>query len=542
MPRRPEIGNVQLYPNRPLLKRDRNGYVLKFYCPILGKRVRKNCGTRDRKEARRIQRECRERLLNGRYVESDGAITEARLIELQPREPDAITPMDAEAGMSWQECYNRFREHRKIRMRERSLDHVCSRLHLAERILRRHRRRLGLPEELPVKQVCRLSVLEFLQERLLEGDECRYKLRSPNTVNSTMAGVMCFIRYCHKHGWVDSVPPLEKIESDEVMKGRPITEEEFQRMLDATPEVVGPQAVASWQFALRVLWESGLRVGDLMDLHWDQEGHIRPKWSANSGQHPTLLIPSTQKNRRVQEIPLLPGLQALLEAVPESERKGWIVSPVPLSPRLKRGALRPDKKDLKQLAKGYSNVAIARMCGVSETAVRKWLDQAGITDASRQAKLKSEIPLAIVRRLRQLPVSPPPTTKERLSKERVGLVISQIGEAAGIVVVEQNVRKGKRTKYASAHDLRRGCALRLINAGISAETLTVVMRHGDFATTIKHYGAVRSAQAAALELRSRLQIESENRALVGGLVGGPVTPSKLTEEEVSKLKSLLKAL
>ena len=49
MARRPEIGAVQLYPNRPLRGTDKNGYVLKFYCPIQGKRVRKNCGTRDRR-------------------------------------------------------------------------------------------------------------------------------------------------------------------------------------------------------------------------------------------------------------------------------------------------------------------------------------------------------------------------------------------------------------------------------------------------------------------------------------------------------------
>lgn len=45
MARNPDIGNVQIYPNRPLRRGDRNGYVLKFYCPILRKRVRKNCGT-----------------------------------------------------------------------------------------------------------------------------------------------------------------------------------------------------------------------------------------------------------------------------------------------------------------------------------------------------------------------------------------------------------------------------------------------------------------------------------------------------------------
>ena len=77
MPRKPEIGNVQLYPNRPLKVSDKNGYVLKFYCPVQRKRIRKNCGTRNRREARSILRECRERLINGQYIESGGAITES---------------------------------------------------------------------------------------------------------------------------------------------------------------------------------------------------------------------------------------------------------------------------------------------------------------------------------------------------------------------------------------------------------------------------------------------------------------------------------
>ncbi|MCA9147490.1 MAG: site-specific integrase, partial [Planctomycetales bacterium] len=58
-------------------------------------------------------------------------------------------------------------------------------------------------------------------------------------------------------------------------------------------------------------------------------------------------------------------------------------------------------------------------------------------------------------------------------------------------------------KFASAHDIRRGFAERLINQGVSAETLKVVMRHSDFATTEKHYGALRSAQSAAAEISKK---------------------------------------
>jgi integrase len=78
---------------------------------------------------------------------------------------------------------------------------------------------------------------------------------------------------------------------------------------------------------------------------------------------------------------------------------------------------------------------------------------------------------------------------DRLTKERVGRVIAMIGRKAGIVVQRADEETGRRVKYASAHDLRRGCAQRLINAGVSAETLKVLMRHNDFATTEKHYEA-----------------------------------------------------
>lgn len=82
-------------------------------------------------------------------------------------------------------------------------------------------------------------------------------------------------------------------------------------------------------------------------------------------------------------------------------------------------------------------------------------------------------------------------------------------------------------KYASAHDIRRGCAQRLINQGVSAETLKLVLRHSDFATTEKFYGAVKNAQAASLEIRSlSSSMNVDNK-------------SEITSEELSKLRNLL---
>lgn len=479
MPRQPEIGNVQLYPNRPLRTSDKNGFVLKFYCPLRCTRIRKNCGTRDRREARKIQRECQERLLNGEYQASDGAITATQVVAkpVRPSVPESLAP---DRGKTWDECFERYRQHRSSRVRERSLVDLVSRLQLTEKILQGYFEDQQGESVLYIRECCTLALLEYLQERFLAGDECRYDRRSAHTVNSMLGAVMAFVRYCHAHDWIDKVPRLPKLEADDKMKGRPITTEEFQQLLAAAPAVVGEGVADSWQFTLRVLWESGFRIGDVMDFSWDDDRHIHPVWPSRPGEHPTLVVPSTQKNGEHQIIPMLPGLQELLLSVPEEERTGWVVNPRPVEYRLQLSGAR--------------------------TSLRT---------ASRDI--------------------------ERLTKERVSRLMAQIGSRAGVVVQQADARRGTRVKYASAHDLRRGCALRLINAGVSAETLMVVMRHADFATTQKFYGAMRSAQSAAAEVQEKLSADS-NPTFVGGLMGGQESNASLSDSEIAKIKSLLASL
>lgn len=130
-------------------------------------------------------------------------------------------------------------------------------------------------------------------------------------------------------------------------------------------------------------------------------------------------------------------------------------------------------------------------------------------------------------------------TVERV--ERVGRVIADIGREVGIVVREADERTGQKRKYASAHDLRRGFAVRLINAGVSAETLKVVMRHESFVTTERYYGAVRSAQVAGEEIAACFS-KSQKSPFVGGLMGGHDSEKKLTSDEVKALKALLSRL
>lgn len=546
MPRRPEIGNVQLYPDRPLRKSDRNGYVLKFYCPIQSKRIRRNCGSRDRRDAKRIQRECQERLLNGEYVASNGAITAEHVID-KPAVANTINPaIEVPTGPTWQKCYDRYLEHRRLRVRKDSLTEIVSRLGIAERILEARKRSRNEPEGVVMSEVATLETLEYLQERLLDGDECRYDQRSPNTVNTLMGAVMAFVRFCKGRGWVPDIPPLQKLESDEVMKGRPITESEFQQMLNVTPKVVGSSSAESWIFTLKVLWESGFRVGDVMNFSWNDPRCIYPIWPTQSEHFPTIVIASSQKNGRVQEIPMLPGLVDLLESIPSKDQKGWVVNPeaVEFDLKVKSDSFKPNSKQLAKAIPHYSNLAIAEACGVSEAAVRKWVTDLALSP-ERNIHLNERLPEHAAVQLRRDPKRSGSTTTretERFTVERVGRIICRIGKEAGIVVQHASKRTGQREKFASAHDIRRGCAQRLINHGVSAETLKVVMRHASFSTTEKHYGAIRTAQNAAAEIVTRMKSSTQNSAFVGGLVGGHGSEAGLTPGEISALKSLLAKL
>ena len=73
-----------------------------------------------------------------------------------------------------------------------------------------------------------------------------------------------------------------------------------------------------------------------MDFSWDDIEHIHPIWPKKHGQHPTIAIPSTQKNGENEEIPMLPGLAVLLGKASKSERFGWVVNPERVEYQLQR--------------------------------------------------------------------------------------------------------------------------------------------------------------------------------------------------------------
>ena len=535
MSRKPEIGNVQVYPKRPLRKSDKNGYVLKFYCPIKETRIRKSCGTRNRREAGRVQRQCRERLLNGEYVASNGAITKQHEIATPPpiyaRDQD-----DQRSSITWDEVFEQYRAYKVNRMRKQSYQSLTSRINMCGRIFEARRANEQLAPGATLEECMSLVSLEYLQDQLLDGAEGRYDSRQPVTVNSMMGDVLAFARYCYAHEWIAKVPPLRDLDEDEPMRGRSITGEEFDRMIERASRVVGETAAKSWVFLLNLLWESGFRIAEVLNFSWDNETKIHPRWNTRHPENSTLVFPSTQKNRKTEEIPMLPGLRKLLESVPEESRVGRVVKLEPIEytiPAKKPNAFIPNADDLTRLIVDYSNSAIANACGVSDRTVGVWLKKLGLARRDRIRHYGEGVPAEVVSQLknrRQRRKS----RSANLSKDRVSRIVSAIGEEAGIIVRHPDPDRGLRIKYASAHDLRRSLAERLYNRGISAETLMVIMRHRSFSTTRKFYQAKKRAESAAAEVNAILGREDTNRELVGGLVGGTKEAPQLSTEELEK--------
>jgi integrase len=275
-------------------------FQLRYICPIEKREVRVSTGTRDRQEAEQQKRELEARLLLG--------------IATKKQERQKFGP-----EMDWEEFREFFRTLHLSTIRHRSALHAESRLDLAERILRP--RCLG--------DVADATAMQKLQANLLKGVESRRgKPRSAHTVKGYLNSVLSAINWAYLQGWLPAPIRFRKLKVGKLktMKGRPITATEFERMLQAVPAVVGEAAAPSWKYVLRGLWESALRIDELMHVSWNLPGTIRPVWGKEA--LPLLVIPSSmQKNNTEEDIPLLPDFESMLLETEPGQRNGWVFNP-----------------------------------------------------------------------------------------------------------------------------------------------------------------------------------------------------------------------
>jgi len=249
--------------------------------------------------------------------------------------------------MAWPDFREEYSRLQLATLRDDSALHAESRLDICERIL--------TPRTLD--DVANGEALHRLQAALLAGEESRRgKPRSPYTVKGYVGAVLAALNWAHLQEWLPSVPRIRRVKVGKfkAMKGRPIATEEFERMLDKTESVVGELAAPTWNYLLRGLWESALRLEELMHVSWDIPGTITPVW--RRGALPVLDIPAAmQKNDTEESIPLLPWFEAVLLETPPDDRTGWAFNPASLQTRIGRKA-RHDRFDAEWVGKVISRI------------------------------------------------------------------------------------------------------------------------------------------------------------------------------------------
>jgi integrase len=274
---------------------------LRYHCPIARRRVRKSSGTYDLKEAEEQARELEAKLRTGTLAVPNGS-----------------TPWGA-----FRDRYDL--EEIRVHFRPRAGDTANSRLDVFEKIM----------QPATLGEACNAKTLMSFRNRYAAGEGSRFGSRSPHSVVSMMATIFAAFRWAHRLALIDAVPAIPRYRppsKKRFSKGRPISQEEFQRMIEATIGVIKMGTDDEWQTLLRGLWESGLRLGELLGMSWDDAKSIRPHFP-ESGL-PTIVIPgAAQKNREDDEIPMLPGFAAILAAI--TSRSGPIFLPsLPKRPRL----------------------------------------------------------------------------------------------------------------------------------------------------------------------------------------------------------------
>lgn len=147
--------------------------------------------------------------------------------------------------------------------------------------------------------------------------------KSEHTIASYTAHMKAALQWAVDQEFLPKLPVIRKPKRASVsnaMKGRPITTEEFDRMLDQVDRSMSPIQQSGWKHLLRGLWWSGLRLEESLNLWWDRLDRISIDLSSG---RPALWIPAElQKSNQDTLYPVATEFAEMILAVPEEERTG----------------------------------------------------------------------------------------------------------------------------------------------------------------------------------------------------------------------------
>ena len=278
---------------------DRDNLVMRYVDQLTGKPIGRSTGTTKRKEAEKLAAKWEAELQEGRYQK--------------------------QSKMSWQEFCDKFEADGTGNLKPNTVDAYFTTLNTFGRLCR--------PKS--VKDLTTAKVTTFARKlRKVRTVTVGTRKKRQKTIKLSAARVGChlrqlkaIVRWAYRQGIIPAIPTFEmpkKKSGAKRMKGRPITGEEFERMLAAAPRVVGDTAAESWKLLLRGLWWSGLRLGEAIALRWD--AHPDGVRVILDGQESVLAFDAdAQKSGKVELSPLAPEAVELLE--PLQEQAGYVFAP-----------------------------------------------------------------------------------------------------------------------------------------------------------------------------------------------------------------------
>ena len=265
---------------------DRKNLMMRYKEPATGKHIARSTGTNKRREAERIAAKWEAELRDGRY--------------------------SSPSKIGWDEFRERYEREVLPSLADGTDRKVKGVFNKVEEILR------------PAK------LRDLTAERL-----SRYQsvLRSQGRAEDTIAGHLAHLRsalqWSVRIGMLSQLPLITKprrAKGASAMKGRPLTKIEFEQMLTKVPDVVGVPAAESWKHYLEGLRLSGLRLGESMELSWNELGKLCIDLSQ---EFPMLRIPAElEKGHKDRLLPIVPEFAEFLLATPEEDRNGYVFNPL----------------------------------------------------------------------------------------------------------------------------------------------------------------------------------------------------------------------
>lgn len=247
-----------------------------FVDAITGKRVTRSTGATRRREAERIAAKWEEQLRNGDWA--------------------------PEHEITWDDFRDRYEEEVYPGLKPKTREARDCVFRHVERHINPHKLSAMTPQTLGTLQT------KFRRAGMSEA-----------TISAHCGHLRAALNWAHTQGYLRQ-PCKMKLKAS-TRRSRPVTTEEYERLIMSTPKV-RPHDAGRWTRYIEGLWLSGLRLGESLQLSWDTD---TPLHIDASGRHVRFYIDgSVQKSGQDQLLPITPDFAAFLLATPEAERHGLV--------------------------------------------------------------------------------------------------------------------------------------------------------------------------------------------------------------------------